>query len=134
MMASPSPGARDAAERALGVGAAADERAVAHAPGQLAGRAAGGGGRRDGAGAIEGDRADRARLSSACEPPALLLGDELGGIAERARRARGRARARRAPTKKRVAAVLEDAPGQRDRVAHARDGGHGAVAGAGRLP
>src|SRR5258706_1001782 len=55
------PGARGAAERALRVGAAADQRAVAHAARQLAGRAAGGRGRRDRAGAVGRHRAAGAR-------------------------------------------------------------------------
>ena len=58
-------GARDAAEGAVGVRAAADQRAVADATGELAGGAA----RRrrgcDRAAAIEGDRADRAAAAVA---------------------------------------------------------------------
>ena len=52
--------ARDATERAVGVGAAADQRAVADAARQLAGHAAGGGGGRDRAVTIERNGADRA--------------------------------------------------------------------------
>src|SRR5262244_4299274 len=46
--------ARYAARRALGVGATADERGVAHSPGRLAGHASSGGGGGDQSAAIEG--------------------------------------------------------------------------------
>ena len=75
------PCARHAAQLALRVGAAADQRRVADAPRELARPAPGGRTRGDGAEAVDGDGADGARLER-LEPLSLPLGDELAGIAE----------------------------------------------------
>src|SRR5215467_4781797 len=82
-------GARHAAEGAVGVCAAADQRAVADATRELARRAAGRRGGSDRAAAVERDRADGAatgRYESPCElgvTLALPVGDERGRIALR---------------------------------------------------
>ena len=120
------PRARHAAQLALRVGAAADQRRVADAPRELARPAPGGRARDDGAEAVDGDGADGARLER-LEPLSLPLGDELAGIAERdAEGARLVDRPR--ADEEGVAPVVEDAPGEGDRVPDLGDAGHGAVA------
>ena len=64
MIASPLAGAGHAAERAVRVGAAADQRAVADAAGPLADHAAGRRGGRDRAVAVERDGARPCRRSA----------------------------------------------------------------------
>jgi hypothetical protein len=92
------PRARHAAQLALRVGAAADQRRVADAPRELARPAPGGRARDDGAEAVDGDGADGARLER-LEPLSLPLGDELAGSQSGTPRARAWSIAP-APTKK----------------------------------
>ena len=120
------PRARHAAQLALRVGAAADQRRVADAPRELARPAPGGRARDNGAEAVDGDSADGARLER-LEPLSLPRGHELAGIAERdAEGARLVDRSR--ADEEGVAPVVEDAPGEGDRVPNLRDTGHGPVA------
>src|SRR5215470_1792459 len=114
-------GTGDAPERAVGVGPAADQRAVADASGKLAGCAAGRRRGRDRSVTIEGDGAHRAtarRDGPARElrvTLALAIGDERGRIA--LRDSGGAAERLGAVTdEQNVAARLEDAPGRRDGI------------------
>src|SRR5207245_3085047 len=118
-------GARHAADRAVGVGAAADEGAVPDAPGELARSSAGRRGRRDGAVAVEGDRAHRAAAS--CGGLArelgvtfsLPVGDERGGVALRDSDGAGEREGALADQQN-LAARLEEAPPGGDRIRDAR--------------
>src|SRR5258705_4872234 len=121
---------RDASERAVGVGAAADQGAVADASGKLAGSATSRGGGRGRAVAIEADRSDRPatgrdRLASELHVTlSLAIGDERCRITLRDPGGAGE-RERAVTDQQDVAARLEDAPGDGDGVRDAdqrRDG------------
>src|SRR6185436_15959325 len=121
---------RDASEGAVGVGAAADQGAVANASGKLAGGATSRGGGRGRAVAIEGDRADRPaagrdRLASELHVTlSLAIGDERCRVALRDPDGAGE-RERAVADQQDVAARLEDAPGDGDGVRDADQGRDG---------
>jgi hypothetical protein len=119
-------GARHAAQRAVGVGPAADQRAVADPPRPLADHAARRGGRRYRPVAIQRDRADRTPAALG-EPRALTLGDQRGWIALR-QPGGPREGVGALGDEQDVPAVVEYAPGERDGIRDAVHRGDGAAA------
>src|SRR5206468_4401930 len=124
-------GARHAADRAVGVGAATDQSAVADASWKLAGGAAGGRRGRNGAVPVERDGADRAAERGGSRRTlgvalSLAIRDERRGVALRDSHGPGE-RDGAVADEQDVTARLEDAPGEGDRVRDAGDGRNGAA-------